>query len=162
MTTYLKSCWLWNVKRERNMQPEFEKEGRERRELQPSRPMERGKDVQWKEKEAGEKEGSRTSKSKHHTDFLSLQVQIKAHCASLPVSWGCESGNRGRMVERETKSRIIFVGKWRSFWLLSVSLVPDPYLEIFFLEKVGYAGGTHAVVPQLYPYLSSTRYWYGA
>jgi hypothetical protein len=34
------------VKRERNMQPEFEKEGRERRELQPSRPMERGKDAQ--------------------------------------------------------------------------------------------------------------------
>jgi hypothetical protein len=34
------------VKRERNMQLEFEKEGRERRELQPSSPTEREKDAQ--------------------------------------------------------------------------------------------------------------------
>jgi hypothetical protein len=68
------------------MQPEFEKEGRERRELQPSSPTEREKDAQRKEKEVGEKEGSRTSKSEHPTDFLSPQVQIKAHCASSPIS----------------------------------------------------------------------------
>jgi hypothetical protein len=66
------------------------------------------------------------------------------------------------MVERETESRIIFVEKRCSFWLLSASLVSDPYLEFFFLEKVGYAGGTHAMVPRLYLYLSSTQYGYGA
>jgi hypothetical protein len=33
------------MKRERNMQPEFEKEGRERRELQPSSPTKREKDA---------------------------------------------------------------------------------------------------------------------
>ena len=65
------------------------------------------------------------------------------------------------MVERETESRIIFAGKRLSFWLLSASPVPDPYLEFFFLEKMRYAGGTHVAVPRLYPYLSSTRYEYG-
>ena len=144
-----KSDWL-ETWRERKMQREFEKVGRERRKLH----------AQWRERERCCK-----SKSEHPTDFLSSLVQIKAHRASLPVKRGCErerieffsmqelwklgvglvfwknrslvfirpstskqlyrgksskkmwishqekekkSGDRGRMVERETESWIIF------------------------------------------------------
>ena len=61
------------------MQREFEKEGRERRKLH----------AQWRERERCCK-----SKSEHPTDFLSSQVQIRAHRASLPVKRGCERENR--------------------------------------------------------------------
>ena len=73
------------------------------------------------------------------------------------------------MVERETESRIflpenyVVLGYFQPGpYPTRTRPVPDPYLEFLFLEKMGYAGGTHAAVPRLYPYLSSTRYGYGA
>jgi hypothetical protein len=137
----LKELLLWNVKREKNMQSELEKKGRE------------------KEKEAEEKEGSR--KMEHPTDFPSPQVQIGAHYASSPVSWGCESGGRGRMVERETESRIFLPENY----VVLGYFQPRSYLEIFFLEKMGYAcSGTLTVpIPQQYPCFigpSSSRFFF--
>ena len=148
----LKELLLWNVKREKNAVWAWKERQREKgaSAFKPNGERERC---------PVKRKGSR--KTEHPTDFPSPQVQIGAHCASSPVSWGCESGGRGRMVERETESRIIFARKRLSFWLLSASPVPDPYLEFFFLEKMRYAGGTHVAVPRLYPYLSSTRYEYG-
>ena len=111
--------------------------------------MESEKDAQWKEKEVGEKEGSRKSKTEHPTDFPSSQVQIRAYCASSLVSWGCErerksseSGGRGRMVERETKSNNFCCGfyflleNYVGFGYFQPRLYPtDPYLGIFFWKK---------------------------
>ena len=85
------------------------------------------------------------------TDIPSPQVQIGAHCAASPVSWGCESGGRGRMVERETESRIFLPENYVVLGYFQPGPYPTrtwPVPGIFFFWK---KWGTPGVRMQRYP-----------
>ena len=85
-----------------------------------------------------ERERCRKSKSEHPTDFLSSQVQIRAHRASLPVKRGCE------------RERIEFFSM-QELWKLGVGLVFWKNRSLVFIRS--------STCKQLYRGKSSEKMW---